>query len=92
MSAIKKLIINGLLNVDTNGNYTPMIVFDNTIDTLSIPYQKTIDTPKEKDKETDNNKATDNVEDIVLETEKAKDISKMSKQEISQSFDELFNN
>ena len=92
LSAIKKLIINGLLNVDTNGNYTPMIVFDNTIDTLSIPYQKTIDTPKEKDKETDNNKATDNVEDIVLETEKAKDISKMSKQEISQSFDELFNN
>jgi hypothetical protein len=74
LSAIKKLIIARLLDVDTNGNYTPMIVFDNTIDTLSIPYQKTIDTPKEKeiDKDKDKDKATDNVRDIVLDSNKVK--------------------
>jgi hypothetical protein len=70
LSAIKKLIIARLLDVDVNGNYTPMIVFDNTIDTLSIPYQKTIDTPKEK--EIDKDKATDNVRDIVLDSNKVK--------------------
>ena len=49
VSAIKKLIINGLLNIDDKGIYTPVIVFDNTIDTLSIPYQESIDTPKDKE-------------------------------------------
>jgi hypothetical protein len=104
LSAIKKLIIARLLDVDTNGNYTPMIVFDNTIDTLSIPYQKTIDTPKEKETDTDINKdkAMDNVRDIVQEVDKAlvknkseeevQKIKSMSKQDIENSFDELFNN
>jgi hypothetical protein len=72
LSAIKKLIIARLLDVDANGNYTPMIVFDNTIDTLSIPYQKTIDTPKEKEIDKDKVKATDNVRDIVLDSNKVK--------------------
>jgi hypothetical protein len=72
LSAIKKLIIARLLDVDANGNYTPMIVFDNTIDTLSIPYQKTIDTPKEKEIDKDKDKATDNVRDIVLDSNKVK--------------------
>ena len=59
LSAIKKLIIAGLLDVDSNGNYTPLIPFNNTIDTLSIPYQMSIDTPKDKeeDKIQDKNKA-----------------------------------
>jgi len=104
LSAIKKLIIARLLDVDANGNYTPMIVFDNTIDTLSIPYQKTIDTPKEKETDTDINKdkAMDNVRDIVQEVDKAlvknkseeevQKIKSMSKQDIENSFDELFNN
>jgi hypothetical protein len=70
LSAIKKLIIARLLDVDANGNYTPMIVFDNTIDTLSIPYQKTIDTPKEKDKETD--KVKTEAKDIDININKVK--------------------
>lgn len=98
ISAIKKLIINGLLNVDDKGIYTPVIVFDNTIDTLSIPYQETIDTPKDKEQEKaqeknkEKDKATDNVKDIVLEKDKAKDINKMSKQEREDMFAEIFNN
>lgn len=85
ISAIKKLIIAGLLDVDSNGIYTPLIPFNNTIDTLSIPYQETIDTPKEEDKD------KDNVKDIVIEIDKAKDINKMSKIEIANSFEKLFN-
>ena len=52
LSAVKKLIIEGVL-VD-NGY---------SIDTLSIPYQYSIDTPKEQVKDKD--KAMDNVGDIV---------------------------
>ena len=96
VSAIKKLIIARLLDVDTNGNYSPKIVFDNTIDTLSIPYNKSIDTPKDKEQVKEKDKIQDikkdNVNDIVIERDKVKNINQMSKQEISQSFDELFNN
>jgi len=61
ISAIKKLIIAGLLDVDTNGIYTPKIVFDNSIDTPSIPYQKTIDTPKEQEED------KDKIQDKIIE-------------------------
>jgi hypothetical protein len=64
ISAIKKLIIAGLLDVDDNGIYTPKIVFDNSIDTLSIPYQKTIDTPKEQEE--------DKAKDKIMEQEQVK--------------------
>lgn len=49
-SAIKKLIIEGVLILNEYPN-----------DTLSIPYQYTIDTPKEQEQ------VKDNVKDIVLE-------------------------
>jgi len=65
ISAIKKLIIAGLLDVDTSGIYNPKIVFDNSIDTSSIPYQKTIDTPKEQ--EEDKDKIEDKIEDKIIE-------------------------
>ncbi len=64
ISAIKKLIIAGLLDVDSNGIYTPKIVFDNSIDTLSIPYHKTIDTPKEQEE--------DKAKDKIIEQEQFK--------------------
>lgn len=72
LSAIKKLIINGLLNVDSNGIYTPVIVFDNTIDTLSIPYTKSIDTPKDKEQVKDKDKIQDKIkiEEQVIEVNK----------------------
>jgi hypothetical protein len=63
ISAIKKLIIAGLLDVDTNGIYTPKIVFDNSIDTLSIHYDKTMDTPKEQEED----KAKDKIQDKIIE-------------------------
>ena len=59
ISAIKKLIIAGLLDVDSNGIYTPLIPFNNTIDTLSIPYQMSIDTPKDKEEDKDKDKIED---------------------------------
>jgi hypothetical protein len=64
LSAIKKLIIAGVLEVDTSGIYTPKIVFDNSIDTLSIPYQYTIDSIKDKDK--------DKIQDIIKDKEQVK--------------------
>ena len=67
LSAIKKLIIAGLLDVDSNGIYTPKIVFDNSIDTPSIPYQKTIDTPKEKEE--------DKIQDIIKDKEQEEDMN-----------------
>jgi hypothetical protein len=82
-SAIKKLIIAGLLDVDTNGIYTPKIVFDNTIDTLSIPYDKTIDTPKEQEE--------DKEIDKIQEKNKVKDVNKMSKEEREKAFNRIFN-
>jgi hypothetical protein len=66
LSAIKKLIIARVLEVDTSGIYTPKIVFDNSIDTLSIPYQYTTDSIKDKDKE------KDKVQDIIKEQEEVK--------------------
>jgi hypothetical protein len=66
LSAIKKLIIAGVLEVDISGIYTPNIVFDNSIDTLSIPYQYTTDSIKDKDKE------KDKVQDIIREEEQVK--------------------
>jgi len=63
-SAIKKLIIAGLLDVDTNGIITPKIIFDNTIDTQSIPYQKSIDTPKDKEQVKDKDKIQFTEEEI----------------------------
>jgi hypothetical protein len=68
LSAIKKLIIAGLLDVDDNGIYTPLIPFNNTIDTLSIPYQMSIDTPKDKEEVKDKDK----VQDIIIEQEQVK--------------------
>ena len=68
LSAIKKLIIAGLLDVDSNGIYTPKIVFDNSIDSLSIPNQKSIDTPKDKDK--------DKIQDKIKEADKWEEMSK----------------
>jgi hypothetical protein len=56
LSAVKKLIIEGVL-VD-NGY---------SIDTLSIPYQYSIDTPKEQVKDID--KATDKAKAIVLDSD-----------------------
>jgi hypothetical protein len=53
------LIIAGLLDVDSNGIYTPLIPFNNTIDTLSIPYQMSIDTPKEQEEDKDKDKIQD---------------------------------
>jgi len=72
ISAIKKLIVAGLLDVDDNGIYTPKIVFDNSIDTLSIPYQKTIDTPKEQEE--------DKAKDKIIEQEQFK--SKSERQDM----------
>ncbi len=86
-SAIKKLIIARLLDIDKDGNYIPAIPFNNTIDTLSVPYQKSIDTAKDKETDTEKDKAIDNNQ----ETNRVKDINKMSKQELAESFDELFN-
>lgn len=68
ISAIKKLIIAGLLDVDDNGIYTPLIPFNNTIDTLSIPYQMSIDTPKDKEEVKDKDK----IQDIISEEEQVK--------------------
>ena len=51
LSAIKKLIIAGIIDVDANSIYTPKIVFDITIYTSLIPYQYPIDSIKDKDKD-----------------------------------------
>jgi hypothetical protein len=50
VSAINKLISVGIVK-KINGNYTPTIDFSMGIDTLSIPYQYPIDTPKEEEEE-----------------------------------------
>lgn len=88
ISAIKKLIINGLLNVDDKGIYTPVIVFDNTIDTLSIPYQETIDTPKDKVQDKVQDKIQDKIK-IEEQSIEATEIDKDSK-ELLNKFDNLF--
>jgi hypothetical protein len=78
ISAIKKLVITGCIDVNTNGTYTPKILFDNSIDTLSIPYQSTTDSIKDKEQ--------DKVKDKII----IKDINKDNKEEeynyVSRSF------
>jgi len=83
LSAIKKLIIAGIIDVDDNGIYTPKILFDNSIDTLSIPYQEGIDTHEDKDKDKDKDK--------IQEKAQVKDINKMSKEEREKVFNKIFN-
>ncbi len=77
ISAIKKLIIAGLLDIDSNGIYTPKIVFDNSIDTLSIPYTKSIDTPKDKEQVKD----IDKFQDKEIDKEEMEYIEYVAKEE-----------
>jgi hypothetical protein len=67
ISAIKKLITAGVLDVDSSGKYIPKILFDNSIDTPSIPYQYTIDSIKDKEQD----KVKDKIKDIDIEKSKA---------------------
>jgi hypothetical protein len=82
LSAIKKLVIARLVDVDATGIITPKIVFDNSNDTLSIPYQKSNDTPKDKDKDI----KKDIVKDNVLNRDK------VNKKYTEKELNEIFNN
>lgn len=94
-SARELLLSHSIIKPNDNTLPTVSKGLDNPYTTLTIPYDKDYIRAKDMDKDNDMNinkdKATDNVRDIVLEVDKVKDINKMSKQEISQSFDELFN-
>jgi hypothetical protein len=94
ISAIKKLIIAGCIDVNTNGTYSPKIVFDNTIDTLSIPYQSTTDSIKDKEEDKDQDKFKDKTEEelqeyveYIAETE---EWNKLEQKEILNKFDSVF--
>ena len=52
----------------TNEHYDIILPFNNTIDTLSIPYQMSIDTPKDKEEVKDKDK----IQDIIREEEQVK--------------------
>lgn len=69
LSAVKKLIIEGVLIDNGYSNDTQSIPYQYSIDRVSIPYQYSINTPKEEDKD----KVMDNVEDIVQVEDKAND-------------------
>lgn len=83
ISAIKKLITAGVLDVDSSGKYTPKILFDNSIDTLSIPYQYTTDSIKDKEQ--------DKVKDKIKEIDKEQDKTKAERQDmLAETFDNIF--